>query len=69
MADELKVPDAAAALQGARDILAERFNDDADARAATPRAVPAKGVIRSEVIPGKERREPSSRTTSTGPSR
>src|SRR3954470_20544151 len=30
VAEDLRVPDAAAALQGARDILAERINDDAD---------------------------------------
>jgi uncharacterized protein len=30
--DELKVPDVAAALQGARDVIAERVSDDADAR-------------------------------------
>ena len=33
VAEELRVPDAAAALQGARDIIAERVNDDADVRA------------------------------------
>src|SRR5687768_15519194 len=33
VAEELRVPDVAAALQGARDIIAERVSDDADARA------------------------------------
>jgi uncharacterized protein len=54
MADELKVPDADAALQGARDILAERFNDDADARSAIRALFLSRGVIKSEVLPGKE---------------
>jgi uncharacterized protein len=54
VADELKVADADAALQGARDILAERFNDDADARAAIRELFLTRGVIKSEVLPGKE---------------
>ena len=69
MADELKVADDDAALQGARDILAERFNDDADARAAIRELFLSRSVIKSEVLPGKERRGSSSRTITTGPSR
>jgi uncharacterized protein len=54
IADELRVPDAESALQGARDILAERVTDDADARARIRRLFWHKGVIRSEVRSGKE---------------
>ncbi len=54
VADELKVPDADAALQGARDILAERFNDDADARAEIRDLFLTQGMIKSEVLAGKE---------------
>ncbi|MDB5321217.1 MAG: RNA-binding transcriptional accessory protein, partial [Phycisphaerales bacterium] len=52
--EELRVPDVAAALQGARDIIAERINDDADARAKIRHLFLTKGFIRSEVITGKE---------------
>jgi uncharacterized protein len=54
IAAELRVPDAEAALQGARDILAERVNDDADARAHIRRLFWQKGVIRTQVRPAKE---------------
>jgi uncharacterized protein len=54
IADELRVPDTEAALQGARDILAERVADDADARARIRRLFWQKGVIRTQVRPGKE---------------
>src|SRR5688500_14683475 len=54
VADELKVPDAAAALQGARDVIAEKVNDDADARAKVRELFLKKGLIRSEVLKGKE---------------
>ena len=54
VAEELRVPDAAAALQGARDVIAERVNDDADARAKVRELFLTRGVIRSEVVKGKE---------------
>lgn len=54
VADELRVADANAALAGARDIIAEKVNDDADARAAMRELFLKKGVLRSQVIPGKE---------------
>jgi uncharacterized protein len=54
VAEELRVPDAAAALQGARDVIAERVNDDADARAKIRQLFLTKGEIRSEVVTGKE---------------
>jgi uncharacterized protein len=49
-----EVPDAAGALAGARDILAERINDDAGARAKLRELYIHQGVIRSKVISGKE---------------
>ncbi|MEI6032898.1 MAG: Tex family protein [Verrucomicrobiae bacterium] len=49
-----EVPDVASALAGARDILAERINDDADARAKLRALYLAKGVIKSKVAFGKE---------------
>jgi uncharacterized protein len=54
IADELRVPDAEAALQGARDILAERVADDAGARDRIRRLFWQAGVIRTEVRSGKE---------------
>ncbi len=48
------IPDVAAALAGARDILAERMNDDATARAQLRNLYLTKGVIKSKVISGKE---------------
>jgi len=51
---EKEVPDAAAALAGARDILAERISDDADARAKLRSLYLTKGVIKSKVAFGKE---------------
>jgi uncharacterized protein len=53
-AKKYSVPDVAAALQGARDILAERINDDATARAKVRELYLTKGVIKSKVISGKE---------------
>ena len=53
VAEELKVPTVDAALQGARDVIAERVNDDAGARARIRRLFWAKGVLRSEVRPGR----------------
>ena len=54
VAEDLRVPDATAALQGARDIIAEKINDDADTRAKIRQLFLSQGVIRSEVITGKE---------------
>jgi len=53
-AKKYSVPDVAAALAGARDILAERFNDDATARAQLRNLYLTRGVIKSKVISGKE---------------
>jgi uncharacterized protein len=53
-AKKYSVPDVAAALAGARDILAERFNDDATARAQLRNLYLTNGVIKSKVISGKE---------------
>jgi uncharacterized protein len=49
-----EVPDAAAALAGARDILAERINDDASARAKLRELYISQGTIKSKVVSGKE---------------
>ena len=46
---EKEVPDAAAALDGAGHILAERLSDDADARAAVRRLTKEQGVMTSRV--------------------
>ncbi|HYW88800.1 MAG TPA: Tex-like N-terminal domain-containing protein, partial [Chloroflexota bacterium] len=54
MADDLRVADVEAALQGARDIIAERVNDDADARARIRRLFWQRGIIRTEIRSGKE---------------
>lgn len=54
IAEDLRVPDAESALQGARDVIAERINDDADARAKMRDLFLKRGVIRSQVIAGKE---------------
>lgn len=53
-AKKYSVPDVVAALAGARDILAERINDDATARAQLRNLYLTKGVIKSKVIAGKE---------------
>ena len=53
-AKKYSVPDVAGALAGARDILAERINDDANARARLREMYVTKGVIKSKVISGKE---------------
>ncbi len=52
--EEAGVTDADAALSGARDIMAERVNEDGDARAAVREYFAAGAVIKSEVVPGKE---------------
>jgi uncharacterized protein len=54
VAEDLRVADVSAALQGARDVIAERVNDDADARAKIRHLFLTKGLIKSEVISGKE---------------
>ena len=51
---EKNVPDAEAALAGARDILAERFSDDAIARATLRQLYWSQGAVKSAVVPGKE---------------
>ena len=51
---EKGVADAAAALAGARDILAERISDDARARAALRELFWKAGVVKSKVLTGKE---------------
>jgi uncharacterized protein len=54
VAEALRVPAADAALQGARDVLAERFSDDPGARALVRRLIWRSGGLRSEVVAGKE---------------
>jgi len=54
VAEELRVPTVAAALQGARDIIAEQVSDDARARARIRGLFWAQGTLRSEVRPRKE---------------
>jgi uncharacterized protein len=49
---EQEVPDAAAALEGAGHILAERLSDNADARAMVRRLTKEQGVMTSQVAPG-----------------
>jgi len=49
-----KIESAAEALAGARDIIAERVNDDANARAKLRALYVEKGQIRSKVVAGKE---------------
>ncbi len=51
---ELEVKNVAEALQGARDILAERISDDATARQQVRDLYLNRGVFKSKVIPGKE---------------
>ncbi len=53
-AKKYDVKDVAAALAGARDILAERMSDDATARAKLRELYVNKGVIKSKVVSGKE---------------
>ena len=53
-AKKYSVPDPAAALAGARDIIAERINDDSTARAQLRHLYLTKGLIKSKVISGKE---------------
>lgn len=51
---EKEVPDTAAALAGARDILAERISDSAEAREALRRLYREKGILKSKVVSEKE---------------
>jgi uncharacterized protein len=48
------VEDAAAALAGARDILAERLAENAERRAELRRVLAGEGLLRVRVLPGKE---------------
>ncbi len=52
--DELKVKDAAEALAGARDIIAERISDTAEVRAALRKLFAESGTVTSKVMFGKE---------------
>jgi protein Tex len=52
--EALRVPDVEAALQGARDVIAERVSDDPEARSRIRRLYWTRGVLRSEVKTGKE---------------
>jgi uncharacterized protein len=52
--DELRVPTAEDALQGARDVIAERVNEDARARARLRQVFRSRGVLRAEVRRGKQ---------------
>jgi protein Tex len=54
IAEELRVPSADAALQGARDVIAERVNDAARARARMRQLFWSRGILRSQVRSGKE---------------
>ena len=49
-----KVKTAEEALQGARDILAEMFSEDADIRAAMRKLFEDKALLISKLVPGKE---------------
>ncbi len=49
-----KVPDAEAALQGARDIIAERVSEDGAARDGLRRLFEREATIAAKVVPGKE---------------
>jgi uncharacterized protein len=48
-----EVPDVAAALQGARDVLAERVAEDAELRGAVRELTRQKGVVRAQVVADK----------------
>ncbi|HET9226802.1 MAG TPA: Tex family protein, partial [Thermoanaerobaculia bacterium] len=51
---EKGVEDAAAALAGARDILAERLSENAEVRAELRKTLATTGILRVRVLPGKE---------------
>ncbi len=52
---EKGVEDTAAALAGARDILAERLSENADRRAELRKTLATGGILRVRVLPGKEK--------------
>ncbi len=52
--EEKGVADPAAALAGARDILAERISDDARGRASLRELFRSRGMVKAKVVPGKE---------------
>ena len=54
IADELRVATVDDALQGARDVIAERVNEDAAARAGLRQLFRSKGVMRSDVRAAKQ---------------
>ena len=64
-----RCPDAAAALEGARAILAERLGEDADLVGALRERLWSRGRLVSGCGRGRPRRARSSPTTSTSPSR
>ncbi len=49
-----KIPDAATALQGARDIIAETINEDAENRAKMRRLFEQSATVQSKILAGKE---------------
>ncbi len=54
VAEELRVKDAAEALAGARDIIAERVSDNAEARASLRKIYAEQSMVTSKVMMGKE---------------
>lgn len=58
-----------AALAGARDIIAEMVSEDELVRGALRRLYERDAVMTSKAVKGKNRREPSSATISSGPNR
>jgi uncharacterized protein len=55
--EAINVPDAKAALDGARDILAERFAETAELLAKLRARLQQEGILRSTVVPGQEAAE------------
>ena len=55
--DAINIPDAKAALEGARDILAERFAETAELLATLRTKLWHEGIVTSTVLPGKEMAE------------
>lgn len=54
LSEEKEVPTVEEALQGARDIIAETINEDAEARKTVRELFNKEGVFKAKVIPGKE---------------
>jgi len=54
IADELRVPTVEDALQGARDVIAERVNEDAGTRARLRQLFRSRAILRSDVRPAKQ---------------